>query len=137
MNEQTITVTLPDTVCDRIRVTARATSLSFEEVIQQSVALLLPAFESDIPTDIRLSLAKLSLLNDIQLWKIANSVMDNARQLRFESLAEKQKHQDLSEEELSELEASMEEARQLMLYKAEAKRLLSQRGHRIFRSDAH
>ena len=40
-----------------------------EEVIKQSVILLLPAFESDIPPNLRLNLTKLSLLNDIQLWK--------------------------------------------------------------------
>ena len=33
-----------------------------EEVIKQSVILLLPALESDIPPNLRLSLTKLSLL---------------------------------------------------------------------------
>ena len=60
MNEQTITVTLPNSVYDRIRTTAQATSLTSEEVIKQSVILLLPALESDIPSNLRLSLTKLS-----------------------------------------------------------------------------
>lgn len=73
MEEQTITMTLPNSVYDRIRMTAQATSLTSEEVIRQSVMLLLPALESDIPPNLRLDLAKLSLLDDIQLWKTANS----------------------------------------------------------------
>ena len=102
MNEQTIIVTLPNSVYDRIRTTAQATSLTSEEVIKQSVILLLPAFESDIPPNFRLSLTKLSLLNDIQLWKTANSVMKNSMQIRLEKLAELQKYRTLTENEQSE-----------------------------------
>ncbi len=137
MTEQTITVTLPDSVYDRIKTTAQATSLSLEEVIKQFVILLLPAFESDIPANLRSSLTKLSLLNDIHLWKTANSVMKNAHQLRLEELAEIQKHRSLTDDEHSELNSLMDEAQQIMLCKAEARRLLAQRGHIIFKSVVH
>lgn len=133
MNEQTITVTLPDSVYERIKATAQVNSLTSEEVIKQSVILLLPAFESDIPSNHRLSLTKLPLLNDIQLWKIANSVMNHTQQLRLEDLAELQKNKLLSEDEQSELEELMNEAQQIMLCKAEAKRILAQRGHTVFK----
>ena len=137
MSEQTITVTLPDSVCDRIRTTAQTISLSSEEVIRQSVMLLLPAFESDIPPNLRLSLTKLSLLNDIQLWKTANSIMENTRQIRLEKLAELHKHRSLANEEQAELDSLMDEAQQIMLCKAEARRLLAQRGHFIFKPVEH
>lgn len=133
MNGQTITVTLPDSIYERIRTTAQATSLTSEEVIKQSVILLLPAFESDIPPNLRFDLTKLPLLKDIQLWKIANSIMNNTKQLRLENLAELQKKQSLSEHEQSELDELMNEAQQIMLFKAEAKRILAQRGHSIFK----
>lgn len=133
MNGQTITVTLPDSIYERIRTTAQATSLTSEEVIKQSVILLLPAFESDIPPNLRFNLTKLPLLKDIQLWKIANSIMNNTKQLRLENLAELQKKQSLSEHEQSELDELMNEAQQIMLFKAEAKRILAQRGHSIFK----
>lgn len=137
MDEQTITVTLPNSVCDRIRATAQATSLTSEEVVKQFVILLMPAFESDIPPEHRLNLAKLPLLNDIQLWKTANSVMNNARQLRLEELAELQKHRSLTKNEQSELDDLMNEAQQTMLCKAEARRVLAQRGHIIFKPVEH
>ena len=89
-----------------------------EEVIKQSVILLLPAFESDIPPNLRLSLTKLSLLNDIQLWKAANSVMKNSLQIRLEKLAELQKYRTLTKNEQSELNSLLDEAQQIMLCKA-------------------
>lgn len=134
MSEQILTVTLPDSICERIKTTAQATSLTSEEVIRQSVLLLLPAFESDIPADLRLNLTKLSLLNDIQLWKTANSVMKKYSQMRLEKLAKLQGRRSLSDNEQSELDRLMDEAQQLMLCKAEAKRLLAQRGHVVFRT---
>lgn len=99
--------------------------------------LLLPAFESDIPPDLHLSLTKLSLLNDIQLWKTANSIMEKSRQENLEKLAELQKRQSLAKNERSELDSLMQEAQQIMLCKAEAQRLLAQRGHVIFESVEH
>ncbi|OQX22946.1 MAG: hypothetical protein BWK80_28520 [Desulfobacteraceae bacterium IS3] len=134
MNEQTITVTLPNSVADRIRTTAQAVSLTSEEVIKQSIILLLPAFESDIPPNLRSNLANLLLLNDIQLWKTANAVMKNSLQIRLEQLAEYQKHRALTETEQSELDRLMDEAQQIMLCKAEARRILAQRGHIIFKT---
>ncbi|MBF0201948.1 MAG: hypothetical protein HQK66_11680 [Desulfamplus sp.] len=98
---------------------------------------LLPAFESDIPPDLRLILAKFLLLNDIQLWKIAHSVMNNSQQMRLENLAETQKHRELTETEQSELDRLMDEAQQMMLCKAEARRILAQRGHNIFKPVKH
>ena len=124
---------MPNSVYDRIRTTAQATSLTSKEVIKQSVILLLPAFESDIPPNFRLSLTKLSLLNDIQLWKTANSVMKNSMQIRLEKLAKLQKYRTLTENEQSELDSLMDEAQLIMLCKAEARRILAQRGHIIFK----
>jgi hypothetical protein len=135
MNEQTITLTLPNSVADRIRMTAQAVSLSSEEVIKQMIILLLPAFESDIPPNLRSNLANLLLLNDIQLWKTANAVMKDSLQIRLEELSEYQKHRALTESEQSELDRLMDKAQQMMLCKAEARRLLAQRGHIVFKSD--
>ncbi len=133
MNEQTITITLPDAVYDRVRTTAQATALTSEEVVKQSVVLLLPAFEADMTPHLRLSLTKFSLLSDVQLWKTANSVMSHARQLRLEELAELQKQCSLTKNEQAELDDLMDEAQYIMLRKAEARRVLAQRGHIVFK----
>lgn len=137
MSEQTITVTLPDSIYERITSTAQTTSLTSEEVIRQSVILLFPALETDIPPDVRLSLTKLSLLNDIQLWQTAHSTMDEQQQVRLEELATSQKNHKLTDKELSELYNLMNDAQQVMLCKAEARRLLAQRGHVVFNTVEH
>ena len=137
MSEQTITLTLPSSIIERIQTTAKAASLTSEEVIQQSVMLLLPAFESDLPQKVRSELNRLSLLNDIQLWKAAHSVMKSSQQLRLENLAELQKRRELTEAEQAELDSLMDEAGQVMLCKAEARRLLAQRGHSFFEVVEH
>ena len=134
MNEQTVKVTLPNSVYERIRMTAQAASLTSEEVIKQSVILLLPAFEADMPLNLRLILARLALLNDIQLWKAANSVMNESRQIQLEELAELKKHRSLTEVEHTELDKLTDEAQKIMLCKAEAYRILAQRGHTVFAS---
>ncbi len=134
MNEQTITITLPNAIYDRVRMTAQATALTSEEVIKQSVMLLLPAFEANITPLLRLSLTKFALLNDMQLWKTANLVMSHAHQLRLEELAELQKQHALIKNEQEELDDLMDEAQYIMLCKAEARRVLVQRGHIIFKS---
>jgi hypothetical protein len=60
--------------------------------------------------------------------------MENSRQSRLEQLAEIRKGRSLAEEEQAELDSLMEEAQQIMLCKAEARRLLAQRGHNFFGS---
>ncbi|MGE0084183.1 MAG: hypothetical protein AB7S75_07145 [Desulfococcaceae bacterium] len=54
--------------------------------------------------------------------------MKDSLQMRLEELAELQKHRSLTEKEQSELDSLMEQAYQIMLCKAEARRILAQRG---------
>ncbi|MBF0452597.1 MAG: hypothetical protein HQK75_17985 [Candidatus Magnetomorum sp.] len=134
MQEQVVTLRFPKPLFDRIQITAQANSLTSEEIIKQSVILLLPAFESDIPTSQQLDLSKLLFLNDMQLWKVANMEMASSQQSRLEKLAEEKKHNPLDENESFEIDILMNEAQRILLCKAEAKRILSQRGHMIFGS---
>ncbi len=131
---QTITLNLSESVYERLKMMAHAVLLSPEDLLTQSISFFLPAFESDMPSNLQRNIAKLVLLNDLQLWKTANSVMEMNKQRQFEELAELKKHRSLTEEEQTKLEELMAEAEQLMLCKAEARRLLSQRGHIVFPS---
>ncbi len=133
MNE-TVVLTLPNPIYERIKITAQANSLSLEEVIRQAVMLSLPALESDLPLGLQLNLAKLALLNDVQLWKVAHSWLAEAKQTLLQELAEQQKHRTLTVSEQTELDKYMTEAQQMMLCKAESRRLLAQRGHTVFDS---
>ncbi len=128
----TITITLPDPIYERVKVTAQAMSLLPEAVLAESLSLFFPAFEQDMSFDTQCGLSSLSLLRDTELLKIAHQTMDEQRQSRLAELAEVQKHRSLRPDEQTTLEQLMREAEQIMLYKAEAYRVLAQRGHTIF-----
>jgi hypothetical protein len=132
MSGRTVTVTLPEALYERIRETATASSLSFDEVLAQSLALSLPALERELSPNLRSELAALALLSDAELRSIADSAMDDAGQDRLEDLAELQKQRPLSAAEHSVLDQLMQEAQRIMLRKAEAYRLLAHRGHAVF-----
>ncbi len=132
MSGRTIAVTLPEAVYERARETAEVSSLSVQQVLAQSIALSFPELEDDLPPEIRSELATLSLRSDTELRSIANSRMDQDKQIRLEDLAELLEHRALTEAEQSELARLMDEAERVMIRKAEAYRLLARRGHAVF-----
>ncbi|MSQ48030.1 MAG: hypothetical protein EXR78_06520 [Deltaproteobacteria bacterium] len=134
MSGRTITVTLPDVLYARVKITADASSRSVEEVCAQSIALSLPELEEDLPGEARSELAALSLLSDAELEKLAHSSMSEEQQARLETLSEIQKQRPLTAPEEAMLIQLMGEAQRLMLCKAEAYRLLARRGHAVFSS---
>jgi len=134
MSGRTITVTLPEVLYERVKITAEASARSVEEVCTQSIALSLPELEGDLPLEIRLELAALPLLSDAELENIAHGLMNEENQARLEMLAEVQKQRPLTTAEEPMLAQLLEEAQLLMLRKAEAYRLLARRGHAVFSS---
>jgi hypothetical protein len=134
MSGRTITVTLPDVLYARVKITADASSRLVEEVCAQSIALSLPELEEDLPVEVRSDLATLSLLGDAELENFAHSSMNEEQQGRLETLSEIQKQRPLTATEESTLRQLVEEAQRLMLCKAEAYRLLARRGHAVFSS---
>jgi hypothetical protein len=134
MSGRTITVTLPEVLYERVKITAEASARSVEEVCTQSIALSLPELEGDLPSEIRSELAALSLLSDAELENIAHGRMSEEDQARLETLAEEQKQRPLTATEETTLAQLLEEAQRLMLWKAEAYRLLARRGHTVFSS---
>lgn len=131
---QTVTLTLPGAVYERAKETAQSVNRPLEDILVQSIALSLPPLEEDIPSPLRMELSALSLLGDEALQAIARSRMDSEQQARLESLAEAQKQRSLTSEEEAVLTDLMSEAERVMLRKAEAYRLLAQRGYDVFPS---
>lgn len=136
MSGRTITVTLPEVLYERVKITAEASARSVEDVCAQSIALSLPELEGDLPSEVRSELAAQSLLSDAELENIAHSHMNEEQQERLETLAEVQKQRPLTAAEESTLTQLMEEAQRLMLRKAEAYRLLARRGHAVLSSSS-
>lgn len=74
----------------------------------------------------------LALSSDAELWQIANSMMSEEKQSRFESLIAESKFRAPTEAAEFELNNLVNEAQQLVLRKAEAYWLLARRGHIVF-----
>lgn len=134
MSGRTITVTLPEVLYERVKITAEASARSVEEVCAQSIALSLPELEDDLPPAVRAELAALPLLSDAELEHIAHGRMREEDQTRLEMLAEVQKQRSLTTAEETQLAQLLAEAQHLMLRKAEAYRLLARRGQAVFSS---
>ena len=132
MSGRTITVTLPEVLYERVKITAEASARSVEDVCTQSIALSLPELEADLPATLRSELAALPLFSDTELEAIARSTLDEAQQEQLDTLADIQKQRPLTAVEESTLAALMEEAQRIMLRKAEAYQLLARRGHAIW-----
>jgi len=132
MSDRTITLTLPEALYERIRVTAEASARSVEDVATQSLALSLPPLEESLPVRLQSELAAFSLLSDAELHTIATETMEEDSQVQLEEVAEAQKVRSLTAAEQAALNHLMEEANRVMIRKAEAYRLLAQRSHAIF-----
>ena len=132
MSARTITVTLPEGLYERVQTTARASARSVEEVCAQSIALSLPELEEELSPPLRAELARLSLLSDTELATIAHGMMDDEMQAELETLATLQQQRALTASEEASLRQLMEEARRVMVRKAEAYRLLARCGQPVF-----
>ena len=132
MSSQTVSITLPEPLYQRVCETAKALTRSVQDVLTESIALSLPPLEADLPADLRADLGSLALSSPQELQEIAHRPLDAKSQARLEALAEQQKKQSLSEAERSELDECIQKAQHLMLRRAEARRLLVLRGYELF-----
>lgn len=134
MPDQNITLTLPDALYRRARETAESLSLPLDDVLKQSIALSLPELENDLPKDLRSDLSAMPLFSDEELWNTARAIMNEAEQVKLETLAELKKQRELSGREQLNLNRLIHQAEWVMLRKAEAYRLLARRGYKVFSS---
>lgn len=130
--QRTVTITLPEKVFNRLQETAQAADLSVEELASQSVSRSFSPFEADLSPEQRSALFVLSSLDDEALLATAQKRLDGAESQHLAELADKQTDGQLSPEEAAALEKLTQKSYDLMLLKAEALRLLTQRGHEVF-----
>jgi hypothetical protein len=132
MASHTIMITLPETLYERVRVSAEASARPVEDVLSQFIATSYPALEDDLPPEMRSEFAGWLLFSDARLWEIAQSRFEESKQVELEKLVELQKQRSLIAPEEGRLNQLLIESQELMLRKAEAQRLLVQRGIRVY-----
>jgi hypothetical protein len=118
-------VNVPDDVYHRLQQMAQASAQSIEAVLVNQLTTSLPLDE--LSPDEASELAALRHLSDDALWTIAREQMPEAVQSRLSDLMTRNTRGKLSSSEREELEALAQRSDRLMLRKAEAGALLTQR----------
>lgn len=126
---QSLTLDLPDDVCQYLREVANLTRQSMEDLVEQSVkGNLLPRI-ADAPVEMQAELLEMQQLSERELRQIADSQVPATQRVRHQTLLEKNAEGTISPEERSELDKLRRSADQLMLRKAYAWALLRWRGY--------
>jgi hypothetical protein len=132
MVERTVTLTLSDTLYQRLQSRAQAASQPIDrlavEVLDQAMP---PSVEESLPPDLRMELQAMEHLSDEVLWQIAQGTMNSDKVALYDVLLERHLTGTLTPEGQEMLARLREEAEALMLRKAHAYNLLHSRGHQL------
>lgn len=130
MTSQTITLELPEELYRSARQIAEATKRPIEEIVQESLTHTLPPLDDVEPGEAEL-LAKLSTLDDSNLWEEVNKNLPVDDQAEFQALLDKQNAGLLTKNEMVRLQALMDDYGRLLVHKSHAYLLLARRGYQV------
>ena len=128
MTAQTVTLQLPSPLYRRANHAANVLQRPLEEILVRTLDTALPPLE-EVPAEIRAEVDALDTLSDDALWEVTQSTMLTQQQERFDALLDVQSMRPLTVEEAVELEKLRTEYGRILLCKARAFALLSERGH--------
>ena len=131
MANPTITLTLPDDLMARARRIAKLTNQPLESVLVSQIEQALAGPLAELSSAEQVELHALRYLSDEALWTIAREQMPAASQTRMQVLMEKNNLEDMIDSETAELSLLVEQGQQLMLRKAQAAALLTERGYTV------
>jgi hypothetical protein len=135
MSDYPITLPVPDYVYDRARKIAEATAQPIEAVLVQQLEAAFSAPLPLLPPDEQAELDALVHFSDEGLWTIAREQMPPSKQTRLQSMMESNNLGILAETERVEFDHLIEQGQRLMLRKAQAAALLTQRGYTVTPKD--
>lgn len=124
-------ISIPDVLYEKARRVAEQTAQPVDAVIRERLADAFNEPLAALPADEVAELRALSYLSDDTLWTIAREQMPTAKQERMSMLMDKNSLGTISDEEYQELSALVEGGQRLMLRKAEAMKLLLDRGYQV------
>lgn len=125
------TVRISETVYNRAQQIATERAEPIDAVIDRQLSQAFDSEFSYLPDDEQAELRALQYLSDDALWTIAREQMAAVRQARMRVLMDKNSRGTISSEEYTELESLVELGDRLMLRKAQAMKLLVDRGHSV------
>lgn len=128
MAMQSITLTLPEIIYERLRQAALAMRLPLDDVLVHALQVGSPPSWEDAPAQFQPDLAALDRLSDDDLWRIMRSTQLNQNWSRHHELLEENANGTITPSGRAELERLRTEADRFVLRKAHAAALLRWRG---------
>ncbi len=129
---QTVTVSLPKKIYNRLQYAAQIAGKPLHEVAARSITESLPPLLDSIPARYRREISALEKLGERALWEVARSRVEASSQRRYARLLKKSSRgAELSEKDRQSLEELCAIADRVMLQKAYALLLLKLRGNRV------
>jgi hypothetical protein len=125
------TISIPNSLYEKAQRLAKQTSQSVDEIICTRLEGALEQPMLELPSDERAELQALSYLSTDALWTIAREQMPPNLQHAMSQLMEKNSQGTITEEEFRDLSALVERGQRLTLRKAQAMKLLLDRGYAV------
>jgi hypothetical protein len=129
MSGKSITLDLPEDLYERVRQVAEQSHRPLERVLVESLRLLFVLPPTS--TDVAIILAAMPSYSDAQLWAVVYQRLAWPQSQRLHELSAKNKREELTEDEQSDLEYLITLNDHAMLLRSEALLLLKNRGHDI------
>jgi hypothetical protein len=130
MADFSITLTIPEYLYDRARRLAEQQALPIEQVLVHQLETTFVEIPA-LPPDEQAELEALKFLSDQALWTIAREQMPEPDQERMQSLMERNNLGTISAQDRDALVLLVDQGQRLILRKAKAMALLTERGHSI------
>ncbi|HXU44069.1 MAG TPA: hypothetical protein VN783_00970 [Thermoanaerobaculia bacterium] len=130
MAAHAVTLRLPPSLYDLFSSRAERAQRSLEAELLEAVATV-AAGEEELSLDVAEAVAALELLSDEELWRAARNPPSEADRSQLEALNLKQQKQKLTPAERETLERLVQEFDRAVLLRAEAARLLKERGQDV------
>ena len=125
------TIAIPHLLYEKAQRLAQQTSQSVDEIICTRLEGALDQPMLDLPSDERAELQAMSYLSTDALWTIAREQMPPDVQQAMSQLMEKNSQGTITEDEFRDLSALVERGQRLTLRKAQAMKLLLDRGYAV------
>lgn len=127
---QTLTITLPDSVYQRLTRMAELTYRTVDQVVASSVETTL-VDTPDLPVDLDAELAAMQLYGEDELWAATQPTLSPYEQHRLSQLNDSAQEHPLTQSEEVEQAALLYAYDRAVLRRAQALTLLQKRGHVI------
>src|SRR5262249_10527323 len=125
------TIAIPHALYEKAQRLAQQTSQSVDEIICTRLEGALDQPMLDLPSDERAELQAMSYLSTDALWTIAREQMPPDLQHAMSQLMEKNSQGTITADEFRDLSALVERGQRLTLRKAQAMKLLVDRGYAV------